>query len=390
MSSRPPRPVLVVSDVHLSHEGRAGAARDLARLIQGHPGYELVLAGDLFDLSVDPPERDPAESVVALVQPRAELLSACRAHLAGAGAITLIAGNHDASTTIPEVRRALLGMLELDDGAQLSVAPWFVRRGGVHIEHGHLYDPDNAPAHPLALWSPGTEPLGISLTRRFLAPSGALHFAHAHETTPLGGLARTFKLFGPKAPWIVARYFHTAIRLCVEAGRQAELVIERELGALALDDFALETGLDAAQLAELLGSAPQPTHHRFRDTFMRLYFDRIIATLLATSGTAAGLALGNPVALGVAAASTGYLAYSVQKNKSRYSGNVVERLRGAAGHVAELTGADCVIFGHTHHEDDAPRYLNTGSFAFSRSGGRPYVHIDERGAPERRVLAFGT
>lgn len=390
MSSSSPRPVLVVSDVHLSHGGRAGICGDLARLIRSHQGYELVLAGDLFDLSVDPPERDPSESVVALVQPRTELLSACRAHLAGGGAITLVAGNHDASTMIPEVRQALVGTLELQEAAQLSVAPWFVRRGGVHIEHGHLYDPDNAPAHPLALWSPGTEPLGISLTRRFLAPNDVLHFAHAHETTPWGGLSRTFKLYGPRAPWIVARYFHTAIRLCIEAGRQAELCIERELGARALEDFAVEMGLDAAQLSELVGSAPQPTHHRFRDTFMRLYFDRIIATLVATSGAAAGVALGNPVALGLAAASTGYLAYSVQKNKSRYSSNVVERLRNAAGQVAELTGADHVIFGHTHIEDEAPRYLNTGSFAFSRSGGRPYVHIDEHGNPERRLLAFGT
>jgi UDP-2,3-diacylglucosamine pyrophosphatase LpxH len=389
MSSSLSRPVLVVSDVHLSHGGRAGTSADLARLIQNHQGYEVVLAGDLFDLSVDPPERDPSESVVALLQPRAELSSACRAHLAEGGAITLVAGNHDASTTIPEVRRALVGMLELDESAPLSVEPWFLRRGGVHIEHGHLYDPDNAPAHPLALWSPGTEPLGISLTRRFLAPSGALHFAHAHETTPLGGLARTFRLFGPRAPWIVARYFHTAIRLCVEAGRQAELCIERELGARALDDFAAETGLDTTQLAKLLGSAPQPTHHRFRDTFMRLYFDRIVATLLATSGAAAGVALGNPVALGLAAASTGYLAYSVRTSKSRYSGGVVERLRNAASQVADLTGAEFVIMGHTHHEDEGPRYLNTGSFAFSRSGGRPYVHIDEHGNPERRLLAFG-
>ncbi len=390
MSPSSPRPVLVVSDVHLSHAGQARTAGDLARLIRTHQGYEVVLAGDLFDLSVDPPERDPAESVVALLQPRSELLSACRTHLAQGGAVTLVAGNHDASTTIPEVRRALLDLMELEQGAQLSVVPWFLRRGGVHIEHGHLYDPDNAPAHPLALWSPGTEPLGISLTRRFLAPNNALHFAHAHETTPLGGLSRTFKLFGPRAPVIVARYFHTAIRLCIEAGRQAELVLERELGALALDDFALEMGLDAAQLAELLGSAPQPTHHRFRDTFMRLYFDRIIATLLATSGAAAGVALGNPVVLGLAAASAGYVALSVKQNKSRYSGGVVERLRSAAGQVAELTDADLVIFGHTHHEDEAPRYLNTGSFAFSRSGGRPYVHIDEHGNAERRLLSFGT
>jgi len=390
MNARLPRPVLVLSDVHLSHGGRAGAADDLARLIRGHRGYEVVLAGDLFDLSVDPPERDPSESVVALLQPRAKLSSACRAHLAEGGALTLVAGNHDAPTTIPEVRRALVGMMELDEAAQLSVAPWFVRRGSVHIEHGHLYDPDNAPAHPLALWSPGTEPLGISLTRRFLAPNGALHFAHAHETTPLGGLARTFRLFGPRAPWIVANYFQTAIRLCIEAGRQAELCTERELGARALDDFAAETGLDAAQLVELVGSAPQPTHHRFRDTFMRLYFDRIIATLLATSGAAAGVTLGNPVALGLAAASAGYLAFSVQQNKSRYSGGVVERLRNAAGQVADLTGAEFVIMGHTHREDEGPRYLNTGSFAFSRSGGRPYVHIDELGTPERRLLAFGT
>src|SRR5690606_16338269 len=115
---------------------------------------------------------------------------------------------------------ALLDALEVDRRARLEVSPWFVRRGSVHVEHGHLYDPDNAPSHPLAPWSIATEPLGIALTRRFLAPNGVFAFAHAHETTPLAGLLRTFRLYGPRAPLIVYRYFATAIRLCLEAGRQ--------------------------------------------------------------------------------------------------------------------------------------------------------------------------
>jgi hypothetical protein len=45
-----------------------------------------------------------------------------------------------------------------------------------------------------------------------------------------------------------------------------------------------------------------------------------------------------------------------------------------------------VVFGHTHVEDDAEGYLNSGSFAFPRLDGRPYVHVSEAGEVRRLRL----
>ena len=88
-------------------------------------------------------------SVAQMLRAHGELALALREHLRGGAGVTLIAGNHDAAAATPEMRRRCFCSLELVDEAKLEVSPWFVRRGRVHLEHGHLYDPDNAPAHPL-------------------------------------------------------------------------------------------------------------------------------------------------------------------------------------------------------------------------------------------------
>ena len=55
-----------------------------------------MLAGDSFDLSVDPAGSDPARSLAALLAPHTELAAALRAHLQAGHPLTLLGGNHDA------------------------------------------------------------------------------------------------------------------------------------------------------------------------------------------------------------------------------------------------------------------------------------------------------
>jgi hypothetical protein len=282
------------------------------------------------------------------------------------------------------LRERLLPVLDVTAGARLEHCPWFVRRADIHIEHGHYYDPDNAPTHPLAPCSEATEPLGIQLTRRFLVPSGAWEFAHAHETTPLGGLARAFRLYGPRAPRVVAQYFATSIPLCARAGRAARFEAELRRGSAAIADFANGAGLDSDVVQRLATLGARPTLHSFRGTFMRLYFDRIFATLAFVSGASAALA-GRTSGAGVAAASAAYLSASVRRSGSRYAGRVEERLRAAAAAVASLSGANLVVFGHSHIEDEASGYLNLGSFAYAGENGRPYAVIVD-GRIQRRHL----
>src|SRR5262245_26501244 len=117
MSEFAARPLVVLSDVHLSHVGGRDTGRDLSRLIQSHPGYEIVLAGDVFDFSLDPPSSDPAVSVRRLLERHAEFSRALRGHLGSGGRTTLIAGNHDAATGEPRVREAILASLGLERSA---------------------------------------------------------------------------------------------------------------------------------------------------------------------------------------------------------------------------------------------------------------------------------
>lgn len=364
-------------------------AADLARLVRQHPGHEIVLGGDIFGLSCDPPTRDPAESVVATLKSEPELPAALRSHLSSGAPVTFVAGNHDAGIVKQGVRDSMLELLELDHAAPLTIEPWFVRRGKVHVEHGHTYDPDNAPAHPLGLWHYRSEPLGISLTRRFLARRNAFSFAHAHETTPVEGLKRAFREFGASAPLLVGQYFASAAEICLEAAFERRFRREQEHGESALHEFAERSGVDEAALRALLDGRPSPTHASFRQTFMRLYFDRVLATLGIPVGLSARLLFRSSPGMGLALLSAAYLYKSLRQGVNRYSNLPVKRLYEGAELVRRVTGAETVIFGHTHCEDEGEGYVNSASFAYTHRPARPYLRVDEHGQVTRRFLDKG-
>ena len=174
---------VIVSDVHLGHRQCDAVAADLARLVTMHPSHEIILNGDTFNLACDPWSTDPAVSAPAMIAAHPELRTALEGHLAAGGHLTFVAGNHDMALQRPGVRVALAALLGRNAGrstdagsgpsgadARLSIEPWILRRGAIHIEHGHLYDPGNSPTHPLAEPSPRAEPVGMELTRRFVGP----------------------------------------------------------------------------------------------------------------------------------------------------------------------------------------------------------------------------
>jgi predicted phosphodiesterase len=380
-------PLAIASDVHLEREGSERSAGRLAKLFAQHPGHEILLAGDIFNLSLDRPSRDPAESVQSIVGRYPELVAALGKHLAAGHPLTFIGGNHDAGVLVRGTRERLLALCGVRDDARLAIEPWFVRRGGIHVEHGHAHDPDNAPAHPLAAWSPETEPLGISLTRRFLSPNDAFTFAHAHHTTPLQGLKHTFKTFGTRAPFIVAHYFATSSRLAAEAAVPERLGAEKARGAAALHDFSQRNALEAGTVQALVDALPRPTHEDFKDTFFRLYFDRVLATVGVLGGATRLLLGGGPVGGAVALACALYLRSSLQKGVDRYSSLPVQRLYAGAELVRATTGAELVIFGHTHCEDKSEGYVNSASFTYTHRPGSPYLHVERDQTVERRELA---
>jgi hypothetical protein len=371
---------IVLSDLHLSHGGSRSLARDCAALVRAHRGTEIVFAGDAFSLSNDPSERDPVESITTLVTSERDLAAALREHLSSDSKLTLLAGNHDAAVGEPRTRRALLSALELREDAPLSLEPWFIRRGGVHVEHGHLWDPDNAPAHPLSSWSGRTEPLGIALTRRFIARYGVWQFAHAHETTVAGGLSRAFELFGARAPLLIARYFLSSGALCAQSLFERGLGDERARGQAALGGHTARTGVDAAALEALIDAAPEPTHLRFRNLFLRLYYDRVFASLGLGAGLAGLAFAASPLGAAVAVGSGAYLGWNVRYSGSRYQNRPIQRLREGSELVRRITNARLVVFGHTHVPESAAGYANPGSFGYPGPGaGRPFLSVDADG-----------
>src|SRR5690606_10053702 len=135
-----------------------------------------------------------------------------------------------------------------------------------------------APNHPLALPNPHREGLGTALMRRFVAPHDALFFAHKNQTTPIAGLRTAFEKWGSRAPWIIADYFKTAAQLCLEAAYDKRTILkEKSSGNEQVDPYAAHWGMTVPSIQALLDLAPVPTHHSFRATFLRLYFDRIAA-----------------------------------------------------------------------------------------------------------------
>lgn len=382
-------PLAVASDVHLEEDGSQRSASRLARLIQSHAGHEVVLAGDIFNLSLDVPSRDPSESVQSIVAAYPELVSAIQQHLAAGHALTFIGGNHDAGVVARGTRERLLQLCGLADNARLAIEPWFIRRGEVHVEHGHAHDPDNAPAHPLAVWSPETEPLGISLTRRFLSPHDAFTFAHAHHTTPLQGFTQAIKTFRGRAPLVVLHYFTISSRLTAEAAVPERLGAEKARGSSAIAAFAARNGLGEDVVRQLLAALPRPTHEDFKQTFYRLYFDRVLATLSVTGGAARLLfgGVGGVVGGAMALSAALYLHRSVKKGVDRYSSLPVKRLHAGAELVRRVTGARLVVFGHTHCEDEAEGYKNSASFSYTHRQGSPYLLIAPDGSAERREVA---
>jgi predicted phosphodiesterase len=378
------RPLVVVSDTHLGPESPVGVARDLAKLVSASKGAEIVLSGDAFDLSFAPRHEQSAEYLAALLNRAPELGTAFHRHVAGGAPITVLPGNHDAALGERPVADVFRERLGLSEGAPVRVSPWFVRRGDVHVEHGHVYDPDNAPVHPLAEWNGRTEPLGVALTRRFVAKTGASDFAHAQNATPVSSLARAFRLYRARAPGMIAHYFKTAIELCAESGPAMAPHAERErsVGEGRLFAFAGDVGVAPDTLAALIGRTPPPTHLRRKEMFLRLYFDRVFATLLLATSTVA--IPRRPMASLLALASFAYLAGSTLRRKDRYGNLPRLRLSDGAARIRELTSARIVVLGHTHHSVAEHGYLNTGSFAFPGKMGRPYVTVDECGRAELR------
>lgn len=371
---------VVLADLHLVRQTPAEVSRDLAGFVAAHAGARIVFAGDLFDLSAEAPRTPRPQALREALGAHPAAKAALAEHVDRGGELWLISGNHDAEVGAPDFAVELAGALGLPARAQARVrtSPWFFRDGGVHVEHGHIYDPDNAPAHPLIT---GQRSLGVHFVEEFIAPTGAHRYLQANDQTPLKLLTSAFTWYGARAPYVVYRYFHAAIGAMLQSGPFYRGRGVADAADALVDGFTDAAGVPREIADALVGLGATPTMESLAATFSRLYFDRVLATL-ALSGGAAAVALGRRRG-GAAAMAAGAMAMAVSwaAGHNRYAGTVAERLAEGARSVADATGAKLVVFGHTHLEALGDRYANTGSFSFPRGApGRPFVEIE--GAPE--------
>ncbi len=377
---KPPRSILL-SDLHLNLRGERKCVAALERLLKQHSTAELLFVGDIFEFSTLTPMRRPALAWQQLRDANPRFCRAVKGHLARGCTVTFVCGNHDAP--LAELRDVLREDLSKARPEGLQIEPWSTIRGKTYIEHGHVYDRDNAPLHPLADWRKETEPIGIALMRRFVAAQGALEFAHAHRITPASAVKKALAQYGLKTPWVAARYFATAAALCAEAAvpRKRQHSEDTQTGQQRMAAHAETLRVSAEALERFLAQVPAPTHASARAVFRRLYFDRVGATLLAATGgwvSFRNLMLG-PALLGGAAL---LMAGSLLRGASR-SSNPVRVLQEAAALLKESLSVDLVVFGHTHVEVDTPHYVNLGSFEYCGARGRPCLFLDDEGRPTR-------
>jgi UDP-2,3-diacylglucosamine pyrophosphatase LpxH len=156
----------VVSDLHLGSEADA----DLEDFFQdaefAHfadaiaPGELLFLNGDIVDFAQIPPYDVPEDSRFLWPESAslAKLESALSTHrgfwealkrvLARKARIVMINGNHDLDMAWPRVQGRIRGFLAPSEHDLLQFKVDSTFYGGVHIEHGHAFTPENCPADP--------------------------------------------------------------------------------------------------------------------------------------------------------------------------------------------------------------------------------------------------
>jgi predicted phosphodiesterase len=382
------RRTIVLGDLHLVRDTPPEVTGDLVRLLDEHRGARVVVAGDLFDLSADFPRASSERALSAALASQHAARAAFAEHVDRGGELWLLGGNHDAAVGEPALRGALAEALGLRGDAtdRLRTSPWFLRDEHVHFEHGHLYDPDNAPAHPLYA---ELRCLGVHFVEEFIAPTGAFRYLNANDDTPLKLFLRAFSWYGVRAPYVIYRYFHAAIGAMASSGPFFDAAREIERGRQLEGSFAEEVGLPHEVVAALVGLGESPTMSSLGATFQRVYFDRVLATisLLGGLGAVATKRYGAATwALGVGALSMGI---SWALGYDRYGGTVPERLERGAHQVAQTTGAKLVVLGHAHREAHGEIYANTGSFSFPREApGRPFLEIEGSAAAPRAVRRY--
>ncbi len=357
----------------------------MATFVAAHPGARFVFAGDFLDPVADAPNVPRPRAMRAIFARHPAATRALRRALDTGSEVVLLSGNHDDAIGHRELRPTLRQALTHNHASRqrLSVSPWFWRRGALHVEHGHLYDPDNAPEHPLIC---GQRSLGVHFSASFIHPTQAHRYLQNNDDMPLALLLAAFRWYGWRAPHVIYRYLVTAVTALARSGPYYRAAAEGQLGATQQAHFAAAAGVPQDMLQKLLAGRATPTLRSWSHTFARMYLDRLLSTALAGAGVS--LTLSGRPRRGLSLATLGGLLLTLNwaHQRNRYAGSVVARLTAAASRIHRTTGAALVVFGHAHREALNDHYANTASFAYPRRApGRPLIEVDTTSSGPRAI-----
>lgn len=401
--------VVVVSDLHLGEPEPGDSAWQRHRQARFFPDGELatlaaavrarlapgdrlewVFGGDVLEL--DGPEVDGGETryPTEARDARAATVTVRRILAAHPGfvdvvvgllddghTVTFVAGNHDVQLTLPEVAAALIDALVERCAApsaargRLAVRPWFHRASlGVHVEHGHQYDPYCAYRNPVAPLAPhagrSAETMGSLSFRNLLQRMG---YFNAHDersfmlSVPayLAHWARRYA-FGPRslaATWFVGALRTVRALLRARPGARGRAAIE----ARAREDLrayvaaARGEPTDDARAVRHAALFAEPADAALGRVLRELHLDQVACSLVAGLGLALAFAGGSVVGRAAGAALIALaLAFPIVQawlSPKRALAEDQRRVDGVARALADVYAdaeapTRAVVFGHTH------------------------------------------
>lgn len=450
--------VLVLSDIHLGEDILVDGPKllnsyiralngTLMGFLRGHQRsrendrpWHLVINGDMFDFVKMPLAQDVASGVRPgseqealrkldrIMRIHRPLFAAIASFLLDGHSLTIVEGNHDAEFFFDGVRGALrneivrlagsqlrrLGQpsgLSHQVGERLTFSSWFVAETGhYHIEHGHQYDPFCSFEHKLA---PIEAPLALAAETVLTQPMSHRILPHiaelmgnfsTHGITDLGlgDIWALVRGLGFKTSGRLARaYGALCVLLLSQAGERRRRGLQRLAvhQARRLRVLCAQSCYSAGVLRALDKLKAQPAEYALGTMLHLFWVDRLL--VLSAGGAVALTWRFLFGASNVQAAMVMVFAAVCAAALRAFDPPPIRMvLRDAAARIAQVTGAQYVIFGHSHqpecvnlHTDYGvgrasmrPRYINGGSWVTREilrgdaSEGMTYVKITVQGA----------
>lgn len=370
----------------------------------GDAPFDVVFNGDTFELdganaytrqATERPAdlgNEPSEALGLdhILRDHPGFVAALGRLLARANQLIFVTGNHDLGLYWPTarqiLRRRLVRAAQAAGAARgesladrVVFAPWFHRSvDGIYVEHGQQYDPASATPDPLlvaradgrGLW----QSFGSAGYRHVLGSIGTMN-PHNHDTYLLGGVlgyARHYLRYylGRRRPLLrswLAGSIRCARHMLAQREGHTEPGTATRWDALVVQTDAV--GLTTHQLRRLHSLQVRPVSDRPYAILRELWLDRVALVTLALLVIFA-MTLLTPawatvlVAALLAAGLATYERLAPDNDLDAYQSG----LAGQAARIAEITGDEVVVLGHTHRPrrlalSSGGTLINTGSWA---------------------------